>query len=219
MAQGDSSSVEHTEHATQRAQSDDYGGNPLAHQWTNNTSASTQYAAFGGAFQPAAPSLVMGPAYAYGGLCHLLAGMWEIAVGNTFGGTALSSYGDFWILVGIILTLDGFGIATAYAHTGEFYAAYGLYTLGWMILTFLLWIPSYVDAQNNPKGMSDVTLTRAGGGFGIVAAFLAWYNMFAGMADRSNSPFLIPVLHFPWSERGREARKARFEGDSNEQMA
>lgn len=62
-------------------------------------------------------------------------------------------------------------------------------------LTFLMLGASYVDAQNDPEGMPDVTLTRAGGGFGIVAAFLAWYNMFAGMADRSNSFFLIPVLH------------------------
>ena len=36
---------------------------------------------------------------------------------------------------------------------------------------------SYVDAQNDPEGMPNVTLTRAGGGFGIVAAFLAWYNV------------------------------------------
>ena len=36
---------------------------------------------------------------------------------------------------------------------------------------------SYVDAQNDPEGMPNVTLTRAGGGLGIVAAFLAWYNV------------------------------------------
>ncbi|KAK4619708.1 Acetate permease A [Fulvia fulva] len=280
MAQGESSSVEHVDRAKQTGWGH-YGGNPLAHQWTNDTSASARYAAFGGALQPglykapqhkfanpaprglagfalttfllscinlgtrglAAPNLVVGPAYAYGGLCQLLAGMWEIALGNTFGGTALSSYGSFWISVGITLTPGGFGIESAYADTGEFYAAFGLYLFGWMIFTFFLWIltlratltfnlllltvwltflmlgASYVDAQNDPEGMPDVTLTRAGGGFGIVAAFLAWYNMFAGMADRSNSFFLIPVLHFPWSEKGREARKAKLEGDSNEEMA
>ena len=85
-----------------------------------------------------APNLVVGPAYAYGGLCQLLAGMWENAVGNTFGGTALSSYGGFWISVGVILTPGGFGIETAYANTGEFYAAFGLYLYGWMIFTFLV---------------------------------------------------------------------------------
>jgi hypothetical protein len=32
------------------------------------------------------------------------------------------------------------------------------------------------------------------------------YNAFAGMADTSNSFFLIPVAHFPWSDKGRERR-------------
>lgn len=35
----------------------------------------------------ASPSLVIGPAFAYGGLVQLLAGMWEIAIGN---GSSLS---------------------------------------------------------------------------------------------------------------------------------
>lgn len=33
------------------------------------------------------------------------------------------------------------------------------------------------------------------------------YNALAGIADKGNSFFLIPVAHFPWSEKGREARK------------
>jgi uncharacterized protein len=35
-----------------------------------------------------------------------------MAVGNTFGATALSSYGGFWITVGIILTPGGFEIVS-----------------------------------------------------------------------------------------------------------
>ena len=33
------------------------------------------------------------------------------------------------------------------------------------------------------------------------------YNALAGIADPSNSFFLIPVAHFPWSDKGREARQ------------
>jgi succinate-acetate transporter protein len=36
-----------------------------------------------------------------------------MAVGNTFGATALSSYGGFWISFAITLTPGGFGIVTA----------------------------------------------------------------------------------------------------------
>jgi len=33
------------------------------------------------------------------------------------------------------------------------------------------------------------------------------YNALAGIADPSNSFFIIPVAHFPWSEKGREMRQ------------
>src|SRR5213078_1298883 len=41
--------------------------------------------------------VVLGLALAYGGIAQLLAGMWEFRTGNTFGATAFSSYGAFWI--------------------------------------------------------------------------------------------------------------------------
>jgi len=40
----------------------------------------------------------------------LQAGMWEFATGNTFGATALSSYGGFWLSYAVILTP---GVSTA----------------------------------------------------------------------------------------------------------
>lgn len=49
-----------------------------------------------------------------GGLVQLLAGMWEFACGNTFGATALSSFGGFWISFAIIFTPGGFAIEDAY---------------------------------------------------------------------------------------------------------
>jgi len=58
----------------------------------------------------------------------------------------------------------------------------------------------------NTDGVPVASLQKAGGGFGIVAAFIAWWNMFAGLADSSNSFFVVPVLHFPWSEKRRAAK-------------
>lgn len=76
------------------------------------------------------PSLVLAPAFAYGGLIQLLAGMWEFAQNNTFGATALSSYGGFWISLGIILTPGGFEIAESYGGENYmFYQAFGLYLI------------------------------------------------------------------------------------------
>ncbi|RKO89357.1 GPR1/FUN34/yaaH family-domain-containing protein [Blyttiomyces helicus] len=49
-------------------------------------------------------ALVISLALGYGGLVQLLAGMWEFRCGNTFGATAFSSYGGFWISFGLILS-------------------------------------------------------------------------------------------------------------------
>ncbi|KAF2088740.1 hypothetical protein K490DRAFT_72467 [Saccharata proteae CBS 121410] len=177
----------------------------------------------------AAPNIVVGPAYAYGGLIQLLAGMWEMAVGNTFGATALTSYGGFWISLGITFTPGGFGIIEAYGgQTAEFANAFGLYLIGWFIFTFVIWLCTLrstvafcsllltvwltflmlgIGYINNTAGAPDEALVRAGGAFGIIAAFLAWYNAFAGFADSSNSFFVVPVFHFPWSAKRREERR------------
>lgn len=55
----------------------------------------------------------------------------EMAVGNTFGATALSSYGGFWISFGIILTPGGFEIESQLAAVGAnaFYDEFGLYLI------------------------------------------------------------------------------------------
>jgi uncharacterized protein len=73
----------------------------------------------------------------------------------------------------------------------------------WLDMAFLLLGIGYL--QNDGKA-PDSGCIKAGGAFACLAAFWAWYNAFAGIADSSNSFFLIPVFHFPWSEKGREAR-------------
>merc|ERR1712093_826871 len=83
-------------------------------------------------------SIVIGLAFGYDGLVQLLAGMWEIAVGNTFGGTALSSYGGFWISFAITLTPGGFEILSTIESEGGGVAvlnSLGFYLMGWFICT------------------------------------------------------------------------------------
>lgn len=49
-----------------------------------------------------------------------------MAVGNTFGATALSSYGAFWIAVGIILTPGGFNIVASLGEA-QFLQSFSLF--------------------------------------------------------------------------------------------
>ncbi|KKK23554.1 hypothetical protein ARAM_006167 [Aspergillus rambellii] len=169
--------------------------------------------------------------------CLPACGVWfsrEMAVGNTFGATALSSYGGFWLAFAIVLTPGGFNIEQALITAdGDspdmFYNSFGLFLLGWFIfttillfctlrstvaffllfffldLTFLLLGIGYI--QRDASGAPNPPVIKAGGFFGLMAAFAAWYNALAGIADSSNSFFIIPVAHFPWSPTGRTRRQ------------
>jgi succinate-acetate transporter protein len=65
------------------------------------------------------------------------------------------------------------------------------------------------------EGLPNSKLLEAGGLFALLGAFLAWYNALAGIADSSNSFFLVPVIHFPWSEKKRNERRASKQDSSN----
>jgi len=158
------------------------------------------------------PNLIVGLALGYGGLVQLLAGMWEFAAGNTFGATAFSSYGGFWLSFAAIY-IPNSGILAAYTDTPEHLAmldnAVGFYLAAWFIFTFIMLIASlrssiglisvffFLDITfillmaGNFSGKANVL--KAGGGFGIVTAFCAWYVALAGLLTPDTSFFVIPV--------------------------
>lgn len=136
-----------------------------------------------------------------------------MAVGNTFGATALSSYGGFWISYAIVLT-PGFAVLEGYGEL-EQHSVLGFFLTGWFIFTFLLLLCTLRStvmffmlfftldlaflmlacseyAAANSAATAALKLGQAGGGFGLLAAFLAWYNAFAGIAD---SRFVSLSLH------------------------
>lgn len=132
-----------------------------------------------------------------------------MAVGNTFGATALSSYGGFWISFAILQTQ--FNITNTvdgpYADDPkDLSSAVGFFLTGWFIFTtimllctlkstvmffmlfFTLDIAFLCLAAENYAGSQGATeiqhnLGMAGGLFGMLAAFLAWYNALAGIQD------------------------------------
>ena len=86
--------------------------------------------------------------------------------------------------------------------------------LGFMLPGFILMLGlSYLYTPSIEGGSNNSGLQKAGGMFGLLAAFLAWYVALAGLADNNNSFFTIPVWHFPWSEKGRSAKQKTVEAD------
>jgi len=138
-----------------------------------------------------------------------------MAVGNTFGATALSSYGGFWLSYAILLTPGGFDIIAAYSSPANLYNAIGFFLAGWFIFTTLLLICTlrstvaffllflFLDMtflllmianfSLDSEGMPSVPITKAGGYFGLLAAFAGWYNALAGIADTRY------ILYYPQS--------------------
>ncbi|KAH7313490.1 GPR1/FUN34/yaaH family-domain-containing protein [Stachybotrys elegans] len=178
------------------------------------------------------PHIVVTLALGYGGLVQLLAGMWEMAVGNTFGATALSSYGGFWISYALVLT-PAWGITEETGpYAGNYDSVMGFFLIGWFIFTTMLLLVTlkstitffllflFLDlaflflacehfAEDMHNSDAAVGLQRTGGFFSLLAAFFAWWNALAGMQDSSNSFFQVPVGHFPWSDKGKEMRAGK----------
>jgi len=176
------------------------------------------------------PQIVVGLAFGYGGLVQLLAGMWEMASGNTFAATALSSYGGFWISWAMIES-PWSGIVSAYAgDAAALNDALGFYLMGWFIFTFILLLCTMRSTvaffslfftldlaflflalghllHTGANATANLGCQKAGGVFGLLAAFLAWYNAYAGIEDRTNSFVHVRVMHFPWSEKARLERQ------------
>ena len=131
-------------------------------------------------------------------------------MGNTFGATALSSYGGFWLSYGVIL-IPQFGIIDAYGtNTQELTTAIAFYLFGWFIFTFLMFVATFrhsvvfiflffvldmaflflaIGAYTG-----NVKCTKAGGYFGLAAAFAAWYAAIAQILNDENSYFTLPLI-------------------------
>ena len=76
-------------------------------------------------------SVIISMGIFFGGLAQILAGLLEYKKGNTFGLTAFTSYGCFWLsLVGILL-LPSMGLAepTDATFLGVYLALWGIFTL------------------------------------------------------------------------------------------
>jgi hypothetical protein len=154
-----------------------------------------------------------GYAIAYGGLCQLLAGMWEFRNRNVFGATAFSTYGGFWIGAGLWLHF----IAPTATHPIQLNR-----DLGWILLafaifnTYMLIISTQVNVAvflvfltlelteiflfiGNFTTKTPVLppngsgLIAVGGIIGVVTSLVAWYTSAAGVLNGHLGRVVAPV--------------------------
>ncbi len=168
---------------------------------------------YAGAMGVLIPNVVVSLTFFYGGAVQFLAGVWELAIGNCFAGTALASYGPFWWGFGAIY-VESFGIQAAYADAPDQLAsAVGFYLVGWALFTFMLvlvclkttvmFLALFVTldltfillAAANFTG--NPHLVQAGGIMAVIAACCGWYNAFAGVATKHNLYFVANAIPLP----------------------
>ena len=147
----------------------------------------------------------LGYAFAYGGFVQLCAGMWEFRNRNVFGATAFSSYGGFWIGLGLWALLVAPHAASPAAADKD---------LGWILLgfaifnTYMLVNSALVNLAvfivflvleatlvllviGNFSGTADIV--KIGGYLGVVTAAAAWYTSSAGVANGIRGRAVWPV--------------------------
>jgi uncharacterized protein len=137
-------------------------------------------------------TVVVGLASAYGGLAQFRAGMWEFRRNNTFGATAFTSFGAFWMAFAFLVTFNVGKIPPAALPM-----ALGIFLLAWAIFTAYMTVAA--TALSRPEltvfvlltitylvlaigsFASQAWLTALGGYVGIVTALAAWYASAKGI--------------------------------------
>lgn len=155
-----------------------------------------------GLVDKAATIVIIALALVYGGATQILAGMWEFKKNNVFGATAFSSYGAFWISLGVFDLLATLKLVTVPAQ------GVWLFLLAWTIFTFYMWIGSF---GTNKALITTFTLLliafilltigaagnaaahTMGGYVGIATALVAWYTSAAGVINTVYGRVVLPV--------------------------
>lgn len=149
-------------------------------------------------------SMVLAMGIFYGGLAQLIAGIMEFKKGNTFGLTAFTSFGCFWLsLVGLMVLpklgwaeatpadfmacyLAGWGVFTLFMFFGTFRAPVALrFVFGSLVVLFFL-----LAAHN---WLESAALGRLAGYEGLVCGASACYTGLAEVINEAAGRTVLPV--------------------------
>jgi succinate-acetate transporter protein len=139
--------------------------------------------------------------------------MWEFKRNNTFGATAFTSFGAFWIAFWYLAQH-----VLPSAAAADVPIILGTFLLGWCIFTFYMTIASLrvsgavalvfilltvtfvlltIGAFHNEVATG---VTKVGGWFGVATAAAAWYASFAGVTNSTFRRVVLPTL--PLDQKG-----------------
>jgi len=149
-------------------------------------------------------TMILGMGIFYGGLAQIIAGIMEWKKKNTFGTTAFTSYGLFWLtLVGLlVMPKMGWGDGPTKGAMAAYLFMWGLFTFFMFIgtlklnralqvvffsLTLLFWLLALGDATGN------ALITRIAGFEGIFCGFSAIYAAIAQVLNEIYGRTVLPL--------------------------
>jgi uncharacterized protein len=141
----------------------------------------------------------------YGGLAQFMAGMWEFKKNNTFGATAFTSYGAFWMGFALMKILQANGALGAVSPEGGltvFLVAWGIFTtymfvgtmrisVALMVVFGALAILFYLLALGDHTGNANIQ--KIAGYEGLFTAGAALYASFAQIVNETWGQYLMPL--------------------------
>ncbi len=140
----------------------------------------------------------------YGGLTQLLAGMWEFKKNNTFGATAFSTYGAFWLALGALKVMENLKVVN-YGSSGK--TGVGVFLIAFAIFTLYMWVATLrvnwglfivftlLEIAFVLLILGDLGFisSEAGGYVGLATAFGAWYCSAAGVLNPMFKRVILPL--------------------------
>ena len=149
-------------------------------------------------------SMILAMGIFYGGLAQIFAGIMEFKKGNTFGTTAFTSYGLFWISLVALLVFPKIGWS---ASTPSAFLAWYLFL--WGLFTFFMWLATF--GTNRALQLVFLSLTilfwllaikdwtgseiigKIAGWEGIICGFSAIYLAMAQVLNETRGKIILPI--------------------------
>ncbi len=146
-------------------------------------------------------SMIMAMGLCYGGIAQVIAGIMEFKKGNTFGTTAFTSYGLFWMSLVFILVFKNLpGVSPEFM--GWYLFLWGLFTFFmwfgtfgknrviqfvFLSLTILFWLLAIRDWAGSE------TIGKIAGWEGIICGFSAFYLAMAEVINEARGRTVLPI--------------------------
>lgn len=161
-------------------------------------------------------NVLLGAMLTTSGLVELIVGVLCFIIGNGWACCTFLMFGGFWSSYACIL-MDMGSILSNYSDMHEYEQGIALYFLPWAIfsfglfactwkstwplfsLMFCVWF--FVLLFTIAQFIGSVKLFKAGGFFCLLSGVVGFYNMFAGLADDTNSYMVIKPWFMPHAVR------------------